>query len=274
MGSGKLLGKAKKKYGPQNFTKEILIFCTTKEELSMKEKEFIASFNSLAPFGYNLHEGGYGGFSYINDLGLGNCRDIEHLKRIRKLGVAAWKEKREGMSAEEYEAYRKRLSRAQIATIGTRKFSRHFLGKHHTQETRDKLSEHGKARNLSGSSNPQFGKRWVIEEETGKLLSLRKEISLPEGFIEGRVPKRTCLNCQNAYKKATKYCSIECANKCRALAKKNRTKEQIWTKPLINISTGETFTSVKKCAEHYNKHPETIRLWLKAGKFKEIEKKE
>ena len=60
IGSGLLLTKAIKKYGRENFKKEVLEFCTNKEELNNKEKFWI-SFLSATTIGYNIAEGGAGG---------------------------------------------------------------------------------------------------------------------------------------------------------------------------------------------------------------------
>jgi hypothetical protein len=62
LGSGKLLKKAIKKYGKENFDKVILEECFTKEELDIREKWWIAESNALNdPMSYNLVDGGEGG---------------------------------------------------------------------------------------------------------------------------------------------------------------------------------------------------------------------
>lgn len=62
MGSGTLLKRAIKKYGVENFSKEILHVFETEEEMNAKEKELV----QLSENSYNLCEGGKGGFGYIN----------------------------------------------------------------------------------------------------------------------------------------------------------------------------------------------------------------
>lgn len=62
MGSGKILKYAIAKYGIENFRKEILHVFDTEEEMNAKEKELIV----ISEQTYNLHEGGHGGFGYIN----------------------------------------------------------------------------------------------------------------------------------------------------------------------------------------------------------------
>ena len=57
LGSGKLLKKAIEKYGIQNFKKEILCKCSTKEELDSMEKFWIKKLDTINE-GYNITSGG------------------------------------------------------------------------------------------------------------------------------------------------------------------------------------------------------------------------
>ena len=62
LGSGLNLVKAFKKYGKENFKKEILQECYSKEELNEAEKIWIKNLNSRNPnIGYNISLGGHGG---------------------------------------------------------------------------------------------------------------------------------------------------------------------------------------------------------------------
>ena len=61
-GSGTIILKAIKKYGKENFTKEILCFCETREEADKKEREYIQLYNAIENKNfYNNAEGGTGG---------------------------------------------------------------------------------------------------------------------------------------------------------------------------------------------------------------------
>jgi hypothetical protein len=64
-GSGKLIKRAIRKYGIENFKKEILFIFETEQEMNDKEKELVV----IGESSYNLCEGGHGGFSYINKSG-------------------------------------------------------------------------------------------------------------------------------------------------------------------------------------------------------------
>ena len=62
-GSGIAIGNAIKKYGKENFRKWVLIHgIETKEQLDHYEKLCIKRLNTKKPNGYNLTDGGDGGF--------------------------------------------------------------------------------------------------------------------------------------------------------------------------------------------------------------------
>lgn len=62
LGSGTLLLRAIKKYGKENFKKDILYISKNEKENSIKEREFIKYYNAVLDDNfYNIHEGGDGG---------------------------------------------------------------------------------------------------------------------------------------------------------------------------------------------------------------------
>lgn len=58
--SNSYLKKALETYGVEHFKFEVLIKCSSLEELNQSEIEFIKQYNTLAPAGYNLVSGGKG----------------------------------------------------------------------------------------------------------------------------------------------------------------------------------------------------------------------
>lgn len=94
-GSGKLIKRAIKKYGKNNFKKEIIDKCKTVEQLNRKEKFWIKKLNSRIPLGYNIEEGGNGGASFT-----GNHHTNETKIKISKalLGKKFSKERRKNIS--------------------------------------------------------------------------------------------------------------------------------------------------------------------------------
>lgn len=62
MGSGKLITRAIKKYGKENFIKQILFVFDNKDEMDQKEKELVNELFILSENSYNLALGGKGGW--------------------------------------------------------------------------------------------------------------------------------------------------------------------------------------------------------------------
>lgn len=67
LGSGTAINRAIKKYGEENFKREILIMCSSFEELVLKEESIVNIELLKDPLCYNLTIGGKGGFYYINN---------------------------------------------------------------------------------------------------------------------------------------------------------------------------------------------------------------
>lgn len=66
MGSGKIIKSAIKKYGIENFKKDILEIFDTYDAALLKEAEIVTDEFLLRTDVYNLRRGGTGGFDYIN----------------------------------------------------------------------------------------------------------------------------------------------------------------------------------------------------------------
>ena len=70
LGSGKYLWNASKKYGRENFEREILFEYKTSEEMNQKEAEIVDEEFVKRENTYNLKLGGEGSWSYVNQFGL------------------------------------------------------------------------------------------------------------------------------------------------------------------------------------------------------------
>lgn len=82
LGSGKRLAVAIKKYGRDNFKKEILFLAESIEDMFLKEKEIVTKEFCKRDDVYNIKPGGWGGFQNIND---GSEKHIERCTQAGKI---------------------------------------------------------------------------------------------------------------------------------------------------------------------------------------------
>ena len=175
MGSGVYLKKAKKKYGIENFKKEILEFNIPTVELANDwEQMYILFERAKGKAEYNIADGGagHGGWNKGIPCSEETKRKLSEANKGRKLS----------------EETRKKLSEARkgkkLSEETKRKMSEAMKGKHHTEEWKNKHSEAMKGRNnpMFGKPCPNKGTHWF---NNGKIC-IRAE-KCPEGFILGRL---------------------------------------------------------------------------------------
>jgi len=176
LGSGIRLRRAINKHGKENFKREILEFCESRELLKEREIE-IVNLNEIAKVGcMNLKVGGYGGF--ISD---------EHQKFRSECANKALKEKRERDKDFNKEWLKKMKEGVQKAMDSGKmtniKDNYDWTGKTHKEETKKKMS---KPKN-KGDSNSQFGSCWITNEKMNKKIN--RDDVIPEGWRLGRVMK-------------------------------------------------------------------------------------
>lgn len=100
MGSGKAIIRAIKKYGKENFTKEILHFCTDEDEMNIVEHSII---NLNDEMSYNMTIGGKGGWHYVNNNNLTNLP--EHLEKKSKKMKEYWTADRKKEKSQKMKKY-------------------------------------------------------------------------------------------------------------------------------------------------------------------------
>ena len=159
MGSGKVLGFAKKKYGVENFEKLLIQYCYSKEETNKAERFWIAEYRRRGKAEYNIANGGDGGNGEANK---GKKRSDETKRKLSEAhkGNHQSEETRRKRSESlkgkpKSDEWRKKISEAQ-------------KGKHLSEEHRRKLSEARKGKtpwNKGKKGSQQAwnkGKHWKL----------------------------------------------------------------------------------------------------------------
>lgn len=186
-GSGKIIKDFMRKHGTTHLKKEILAICESKEELDLKEKEFIGDL--------------YITDSYLKD---GKCLNLKsggeqpHFTEEVYKKICACNRSGKNIGKHHSEKTRKRLSEAKKGENNPN-FNKEPWNKglKYTEEQKKNIVEANKRKPTYGHLNKKHSK------ETKKLLSkLRKELKwftngqtetlakeCPEGFYPGRVKK-------------------------------------------------------------------------------------
>ena len=152
MGSGIILKKAQKKYGIENFTKEIITIAMSRSEANVLEKYYIAKERKENTYGcYNIADGGQGG---AWNKGI-PCSD-ESKKKIS-----------EALKGRPHSEEWKR----KINENSTR-----FSGHHHSEESKKKISESEKGhRPYFCRPRADEEKKKISEKLKGRKLNLSDE---------------------------------------------------------------------------------------------------
>ena len=174
-GSGILINRAIKKHGIENFVKEILYIFDIEQEMNLAEKILVVIDSEVS---YNICKGGQGGFSYINENNLaGHKYDVNEAKKYSKLGTIALIKKRQ-TDKNWADLYNKKVSKA---TKGKYKVCvATFKGRHHTFETKQKMSLSHK-----NELNSQYGTMWITNGVENKKM--KKDDVILYGWHKGRV---------------------------------------------------------------------------------------
>lgn len=171
LGSGRILRRSIKKYGIENFQREILEYCKNRDELCKREKELVGEIQINDSNCMNISHGGSGGIQneehkkkfsanswnsfwkkYHSDENVKN----EHLKKLKKIGFQP----------------------------GQRGYD--WNGKKHKEETKIKI---GLINSIlqKGEGNSQFGSKWVNNGiEIKKIKSSEIENYILSGWKLGR----------------------------------------------------------------------------------------
>lgn len=183
-GSGKLIKAAIKKYGKDTFSKEILHFCDSLDEMNEIEASIVTEEFVHRVDTYNMHKGGKGGWEHINSV-----------PKEERINVKAFLEKKAngtikysgGPSHWTEESYRKCVNQARINSANG--CGRIFWETASDDRKRERLDRIREA--ATGEGNSQYGTHVYIDKNysgptppstiLGK--SRYKEGSQPLGWI-------------------------------------------------------------------------------------------
>lgn len=182
MGSGKLIKRAIKKYGLENFEKEILHVFSNEAEMNEAEKKLV----TLGEDSYNLCPGGLGGFGFINANGLNNSKK-DFVEMGPKISSRTKSQRRLEFEHNPLVEHEKMSKKSQLGTKAIKiKYPEGvWKNKKHSVETKLKMSEQGKKR--TGSLNSQFGTCWVTNgNENVKIPKEKLDKYSAKGYNKGR----------------------------------------------------------------------------------------
>jgi hypothetical protein len=184
MGSGKYLKRAINKHGIENFAKEILACFDNPDDMFNMESELVNEGFVKRKDTYNIKEGGFGGWDYINE----NCLTTEFMTERGKKGYEAM------ISSMDDESWSKSHKKAGDTVVKNKSGIHHpdyvnnsMLGKHHTEETKSKI---GAASSIhqKGKKNSQYGTCWINCPYTHKSFRIPR-FDLKEwedkGYVKG-----------------------------------------------------------------------------------------
>ena len=171
MGSGVQIRNAIKKYGLEQFSKQILFIYDNAEEMLLMESKLVNEKFVSDPNTYNIKIGGLGGWDHINtdrnssEFQLLKLKKSESLKQMWENG--------------KYLNRKKRIHPTACKTS--------FSGKKHTEAAKKKIGI--KNAQNRGSKNSQYGTCWVYCQWLNKAIKIKSELLplyLEQGWIKGR----------------------------------------------------------------------------------------
>jgi group I intron endonuclease len=211
MGSGKLIKKAIKKYGKDNFLKDILEENIAKDELSLREIFWIKKLNTKIPCGYNLTDGGEG------TLGIKKTKQQIEKHRLTIIGKKASEETREKMrnskigkkkSYEHSKNISKGLKGRKLSVDHVRKVAEGNRGKKLSEEHKRIISDFHKGRPTSEETKTKMS---LANKDKVKLQQLNLDgvvintfESITEAVKKIKASRSAIYRCLNGERKTHK----------------------------------------------------------------------
>jgi hypothetical protein len=178
LGSGLYIKESIKKYGRENFKKEILEVCQSKQDLQDREKYWILFYDAVKSDDfYNIHEGGTGGdiTIYMSDDEIMNWKKNISLSKVGKTkGIPLSEKNKKGISdglKRYYENGGKAPCLGKKMSLETcEKISKSNKNRKFTDDHLENLKIAFKDRDYNGENNPFYGKGDLISGEKNPMF--------------------------------------------------------------------------------------------------------
>lgn len=170
MSSSVVVRDAIKKYGIDNFSKTVLSYHNSEQEMYSEESTIVNESFVARSDTYNLKPGGYGGWTHIND------GSQNHIDRCKEAGRRARKKLNEGLATGKY---KQPGSRSQENMEKLCKLSQTRTAK------AKRLNTFKRIKHSQGKNNSQYGTVWCVLKDAKDCLGRKKfkKDSIPENWI-------------------------------------------------------------------------------------------
>lgn len=187
LGSGDLLRLAVAKYGKQSFKKEILFVFNNEDEMNQKEREIVNEAFIARSDTYNILLGGKGGWRHIHSLA-GKVKQQETM--IHRYGVTHIFNDpvcrtnnsirvKENHKNNKYKYIHELPNFDEVRLKGC-------VAAQSEQAKIKRNDSFSSINHQQGSTNSQFGTRWIHNIELQISKKIKKSDTLPNGWAEGR----------------------------------------------------------------------------------------
>ena len=171
-GSGKQITAAIAKYGIDNFKKEVLHYCSSKDEMAAKEAEIVTEEFVKLPNTYNMHKGGPGGWDHYNG-------SKQHSENSRKGGQnSARRDSNPFKNPEFQKKYDWTRSPEHMKLMNDRAKDPEVIAKRKETFRKRKHSQ--------GENNSQFGRIWISNVLTKEVKRITINDIIPDGWVRGK----------------------------------------------------------------------------------------
>lgn len=186
-GSGKQITAAIKKYGIENFKKEVLHYCLSLEEIADKEAEVVTEDFVKRIDTYNMHKGGPGGWDHYNGSKEHSANSSKGGKMTANRPIKFIAEEK----ANNTDWYKQWYA---SVCVTNQQRQEKALSRESREKRKNTFKEIGHAQ---GAKNSQFGRIWISNVLTKEVKRITINDTVPEGWVSGKtghVPKKLWIN--------------------------------------------------------------------------------